>query len=56
MYLVDYVIPNVGDTVIINGYINTLVNLGYSKHLALSSLGGISGRSATISNGYVTRN
>ena len=56
MYLVDYVIPNVGDTVSINGYVNTLVNLGYSKHRAIASLGGISGRSATISNGYVTRN
>lgn len=56
MYLVDYVIPNTGDTVSIISYINTLVNLGYSKHRAVSSLGGISGRSATLSNGYVTRN
>ncbi len=56
MYLVDLVIPNIGDIVSINGYINTLVNLGYSKRRAVSSLGGISGRSATISNGYVTRN
>ncbi len=56
MYLVDFVIPNIGDTVSINDYVNTLVNLGYSKHRAVSSLGGISGRSATISNGYVTRN
>lgn len=56
MYLVDIVIPKVGDTVSITGYVKTLVNLGYSKHRAVSSLGGISGRSATISNGYVTRN
>lgn len=55
MFLVDFVIPNTGDTVAVNTYINTLVNLGYSKHRALSSLGGVSGRSATISNGYVTR-
>lgn len=40
MYLVDFVIPSIG----------------YSKHRAVSSLGGISGRSATISNGYVTHN
>lgn len=56
MYLVDFVIPNIGDTISINDYVRTLVNLGYSKHRAVSSLGGISGRSATISNGYVTRN
>ena len=33
-----------------------LVDFGYSKHRAVSSLGGISGRSATITKGYVTRN
>ena len=55
-YLVDFVIPKTGNTVTIDTYVETLINLGYSKHLAISSLGGISGRSATISNGYVTRN
>lgn len=56
MYLVDFVIPNSGDTVRINTYLDTLIKLGYSKHRAVSSLGGISGRSAKISHGYVTRN
>lgn len=55
MYLVDIVIPKVGDTVSITGYVKTLVNLGYPRRCAICSLGGISKRSAIIHNGYVTR-
>ena len=54
-YLINLVIPSPGNVVTVSNYIETLVNLGYSKHLAISSLGGISGRSATITNGFVTR-
>lgn len=54
-YLVDLIIPNSGDTTTISAYISRLVNLGYSRQRAISSLGGISGRSAVIHNGHVTR-
>ena len=54
-YLVDLIIPNSGDTTTISAYISRLVNLGYPRQRAVSSLGGISGRSAVIHNGHVTR-
>lgn len=53
--LVDLIIPNSGDTTTISAYISRLVNLGYPRRCAISSLGGISDRSAVIHNGYVTR-
>lgn len=55
MYLVNLIIPNSGDTTTISAYISRLVNLGYSRQRAISSLGGISGRSAVVHNGHVTR-
>ena len=54
-YLVNLVLPNSGDTISISAYIDSLLGLGYSQKSAISSLGGISGRSAIIKDGYVTR-
>lgn len=55
VFLVDLVIPKVGDTVSIRKYIDALVDLGISQARAYGSLGGISGRSAQICDGFVTR-
>lgn len=54
-FLVNLVLPNSGDTVSIRDYIGSLLKLGFSQKRAIASLGGISGRSAVLKNGYVTR-
>lgn len=55
MYLIDLVLPHSGMSITVSGYIDTLITLGYTRLQAISSLGGISGRSAWICDGMVTR-
>lgn len=55
VFLVNLVIPYSGDSVTVEEYKAILVGLGYSEELARKSLGGISGRSADIVDGNVTR-
>lgn len=55
MWLIDQVLPHSGMSISVGGYIETLILLGYTRLQAISSLGGISGRSARICDGIVIR-
>ena len=54
-FLINLVLARSGDSISVEEYVTKLVSLGYTKKQAISSLGGVSGRSADIKNGMVTR-
>ncbi len=54
-FLVDLVLPTTGMTLTVADYKARLVNLKYTERQAICSLGGISGKSCLIKDGWVTR-
>ena len=54
-FIVNQILPIPGNCMCIKDYCTQALKLGYNRYQILGSLGGISGRSATISNGIVTR-
>ena len=54
-FIINQILPHHGDCMSIEDYCTQASNLGYNRYQTLGSLGGISGRSAVIKNGMVTR-
>lgn len=56
-YLVNFVLPNTGNSKAVSDYIQDLLNKGYNRYQAIGSLGGAShGKSITIVSKTATRN
>ncbi len=54
--IITQVLPHRGLKMLVNEYVDTVVSLGYTRHQAVSSLGGsVNGGSAKIQGGYITR-
>lgn len=54
-FIINQILPHPGDCMSIKDYCTKASKLGYNRYQTLGSLGGISGRSAVIKNGMVTR-
>ena len=54
-FIINQILPHSGNCMSIKDYCKQASTLGYNRYQTLGSLGGISGRSAIIKNGMVTR-
>lgn len=55
-YLINLILSNSGSSMSTKEYRATLANMGYNRYQQAGSVGGSSGRSATVAFGHITRN